>query len=203
MKTFSALPLCSYNFRAFRSLCRIAIWVILFLLIGHPDVFSQDSLAVQKPVKRSPRKATLYSMVLPGLGQAYNRKYWKIPIIYTGFATVGYFGLTNRSEYLKFKEAYEFKVNGGIGDPPNDYATRYTADQLRTQRDYFRRNMEFNYILGGLIYILNMVDAAVDAHLSDFDISGDLSVRLAPIPVMQTPAPLPPASAAISLTWSF
>lgn len=156
--------------------------LFLAVLLFGAAAMGQDTITFKKPVRKSPRKATLYSMALPGLGQAYNGKYWKIPVIYAGFATVGYFGALNGGEYSKFRAAYEYKINGETGDPPNDYANRYTAEQLRTQRDYYRRNMEFNYILAGFLYILNMVDAAVDAHLSDFDISDDLSLKLTPLP---------------------
>jgi len=179
-----------------------ALFLALLLFTG--SVVGQDTLVNKRPIRKSPRKATLYSMALPGLGQAYNEKYWKIPVLYAGFATVGYFGTLNGSEYSKFKAAYEYKINGETGDPPNDYANRYTAEQLRTQRDYYRRNMEFNYILAGFIYILNIVDAAVDAHLSDFDISDDLSLKLAPLPPPAgTKMPIHyQAGMGLTLTWA-
>lgn len=154
--------------------------IVALLLLGCRFVFSQESMPDYLKGTKNPKKATLLSMALPGLGQAYNRKYWKIPVIYAGLGATGYFALSSRSEYHKFKAAYQYKVFNMPGDPPNEYATFYTVDQLRVQRDYYRRNMEFNYILAGVVYILNMVDAAVDAHLSAFDISDDLSLHLAP-----------------------
>ncbi|HOE58230.1 MAG TPA: DUF5683 domain-containing protein [Bacteroidales bacterium] len=167
--------------------------VILFLciLFLFPSICSaqQDTVVRVRP-SRSPRTATILSLVLPGMGQAYNHKYWKIPIIYTGFAATGYFAIINGDEYHKFKDAYNFKINNLTGDPPNDYAVKYTADQLRVQRDYYRRNMELSYIIAGFIYILNAVDASVDAHLSSFDISENLSMGLiAPSPPIADSSP--------------
>ncbi len=161
--------------------------IVLLLLFSLRPGFAQDESPHYLKGAKNPRKATLLSMALPGLGQAYNGKYWKIPIVYAGLGATGYFALTSRSEYRKFREAYQYKVFNLPGDPPNEYATLYTTDQLRVQRDYYRRNMEFNYILAGVVYILNLVDAAVDAHLSAFDISDDLSLQL-------SPDYLPPAS---------
>lgn len=152
---------------------------------------------------KNPRKATLLSMALPGLGQAYNGKYWKIPIIYAGMGTTGYLALYNRSEYRKFKAAYQYKVFNLPGDPPNEYASLYTTDQLRVQRDFYRRNMEFNYILTGLVYVLNILDATVDAHLSAFDISDDLSLQLAPEPLYPSPGHQRTVVFSLMLSYSF
>jgi len=165
---------------------------ILFvcLLFLFPLVNSAQDTVNQRHKVRSPRTATIMSLALPGLGQAYNHKYWKIPIIYAGFAATGYFAITNSDEYHKFKDAYNFKINNLSGEPPNDYAVKYTADQLRAQRDYYRRNMELSYIIAGFVYILNAVDATVDAHLSSFDISENLSMGIvtpSPPPITHTP----------------
>jgi Family of unknown function (DUF5683) len=130
----------------------------------------------------SPQKATLYSMVLPGLGQAYNRKYWKIPIVYAGFGTLLYFAINNRNEYIKYRQAYDYSTKGDKSFPiNNDYVDRYESDQLLQGRDYYRRNLEFTYILTGLWYVLNIVDAAVDAHLYNYDINDDLTIRFKPV----------------------
>lgn len=132
--------------------------------------------------KHSPHKATLYSMVLPGLGQAYNKKYWKIPIVYAGFGALTYFIISNRNEYVKYRDAYDYVTHGDTAFPiNNEYINKYDPEQLISGRDYYRRNLEFTYILTGLWYIMNILDATVDAHLYDYDISDDLSIRLGPI----------------------
>jgi hypothetical protein len=130
----------------------------------------------------SPKKATLYSAILPGLGQAYNKKYWKIPIIYAGFGTLAYFIQNNKTEYNAFKDAYTFVLNEETGAPPNEYVDKYDrdVDKLRSIKDYYRRNLELSYILTGALYILNMVDASVDAHFFNFDVSEDLSMEIKP-----------------------
>ncbi len=139
---------------------------------------NQDTIIFKK---HSPQKATLYSTVLPGLGQAYNKKYWKIPIIYVGFGVLTYFIISNRKEYIKYNDAFNFVPEGNDTIPPNDYWYKYDESQLSAGRNYYRRNMEFSCILAGLWYILNIVDAAVDAHLFDYDISDDLSIKFQPI----------------------
>lgn len=136
--------------------------------------------------KHSPRKATMYSLVCPGLGQIYNRKYWKVPIVYAGFGTMGYFFGANHGEYVKFKNAYNFVASGNTADnkvpPVNDYVTRYNynADLLKNGRDYYRRNLELTYILTGVWYVLVAVDAQVDAQFFDFDVSDRITLNVQP-----------------------
>lgn len=163
---------------------------------------AQDSLPDfrSEPV-HSPHRATLYSTLIPGLGQAYNKKYWKIPVIYAGFATLGYFIASNTVEYRKFRDAYNFISSGDTTGVPNEYATKYTSTSLLQGREYYRRNMELSYILSGVLYILNIVDAAVDAHFWDFDVGEDLSIRIQPgvYPMGSMHAP----AASLSLQLSF
>lgn len=136
----------------------------------------------QSVLTHSPQRATLYSMVLPGLGQAYNQKYWKIPIVYAGFGVLGYFIVLYRSEFVKYREAYDYLTIGDQSIPiDNEYAYKYSTDQLVQGRDWYRRNMEFTYILTGVWYLLNVLDAVVDAHLFDYDVSDDLSIRFKPV----------------------
>ncbi len=140
--------------------------------------YPADTL-LKKP--HSPTKAALYSAVLPGLGQAYNRKFWKIPIVYAGFGLITYFIISNTQEYKKYKEAYTYVANGDSTYIDNDYVGTYDEQQLLDGKDYHRRNMELSYILCGLWYALNIIDASVDAHFFDYDISDDLSLRLDPM----------------------
>jgi len=130
----------------------------------------------------SPKKAALYSAALPGLGQAYNKKYWKIPIIYAGFGTLVYFIDNNNTEYNKFKAAYSYVISEDTGEPPNEYVERYesNSEKLRKIKDFYRRNLELSYILSGALYILNILDATVDAHFFHFDVDKDLSLEVSP-----------------------
>ncbi|MCB2220833.1 MAG: hypothetical protein KQI35_10605 [Bacteroidetes bacterium] len=151
---------------------------------------TQTEVAVRKKIpvdtsfyqEHSARRATLYSMVLPGLGQAYNKKYWKIPIIYGGF-TVFYFLIQyNDTEYQLFKEAYYHKLTNedGSEDPVNEYEEKYDEQTLLNAKNDYRRNRDLNYILSGVWYVLNIIDAAVDAHLFSWEVDDDLSLRVEP-----------------------
>jgi len=133
-------------------------------------------------IPHSPKKAAVYSAALPGLGQAYNNKYWKIPIIYAGFGTLVYFIDDNNTKYNKFKAAYSYVISGEEGNPPNEYVERYesNSEHLRKLKDFYRRNLEVSYLLTGALYILNILDATVDAHFFNFNIDKDLSLKVSP-----------------------
>lgn len=130
--------------------------------------------------KHSPHKATIYSMVIPGLGQAYNKKYWKIPIVYTGFGIMIYFINSNKTEYTRFSDTYDFVQGDLTKTPYKDYAEKYSPFQLKQARDIYRRNLDYSYIITGIWYILNIIDATVDAHLFEFEVTEDLSFDLKP-----------------------
>lgn len=159
---------------------------------------------IKKPAAyvHSPKKATIYAMVLPGLGQAYNKKYWKIPIVYAGFGTIGYFISNNTKYFRQYKEAYIYASGGKVGPAPNEYGLKYTADQLSTMMDYYNRNVEVSYIALGLWYILTIVDADVDAHFFNYDVSEDLSLNLSP-DIVPSYYPGSFASSGISLKLKF
>ena len=150
-------------------------------LISQAEAVSVDSVNYQM---HSPHKASLYSMILPGLGQGYNKKYWKIPIIYAGFGVFAYFISFNNKEYKEWNEAYVYAIENPDGDVPpiNDYYEKYGYDTniLREQKDYYRRNRDLTYILAGLWYLINIVDATVDAHLMTWNVDDDLSIRVEP-----------------------
>jgi len=159
------------------------------------DIESDSSVVVV----HSPKKAT-YLALIPGGGQIYNKKYWKLPIVYSGFAVIGYFAVTNRSEYLIYRDAYICKLNGNENNLNTYYDTsqeafvcdvndmicgditrKYTSEQLKSARDYYRRNMELSYILLAAWYGLQILDASVDAHLYYWEVNDDLSVKVEPI----------------------
>jgi hypothetical protein len=156
-----------------------------------------DSTTLAKP--HSPTKAAIFSAVLPGLGQAYNKKYWKIPIVYAGFGVLAYFAISNRNEYKKYKEAYTYVASGDSSYIDNDYVFEYDEQQLLDGKNYHRRNMELSFILGGLWYILNIVDASVDAHFFDYDVSDDLTIRLDPVVNYQWRDPRPVSGLKLTL----
>jgi hypothetical protein len=122
----------------------------------------------------------LLSTALPGLGQAYNKKYWKIPIVYAGFAGLGYWISRNTKNYRTYREAYSFRMDDDslTIDP---FVDRYSSADLKTLKDFYKRNLDLSIILTAVWYALNIVDAAVDAHLFEFDVSDNLSMRVEPV----------------------
>jgi len=126
--------------------------------------------------KHSPKKAFLYSLVCPGLGQAYNHKYWKIPIIYAGLGTFAYFIVFNQQQYNIYQGALKIRDNGGM----DQFYNIYTPDDLVSARDYYHHNRDLSVIGAAVFYTLNVVDAVVDAHLFSFNVDNDISVHFAP-----------------------
>lgn len=162
---------------------RRIIILLLLIFISSSTIFAQEdeSLVIRK--NHNPKKATLYSAVLPGLGQFYNKKYWKIPIVYAGIGTIYYFAHTNNEDYKTYRKAYDFKTgsNPNVSDKIKDIADHYTADNLITLRDYYRRNMELSWIIMAVWYGINIIDATVDAHFFYYDINDDLSLKIEPV----------------------
>lgn len=174
----------------------VCVLVILFLGTGFSsysqETFRDTVLAPQPAKVHSPRKATIYSAALPGLGQIYNRKYWKVPFVYGGFAALGYFINFNHGEYIKFRQAYSDIIDTDpntssylklIVNYQPDRTSQYT-ETLRTTKDYWRRNRDLLVIGTAVFYAINIIDASVDAHFFKFDISDDLSMKWVPGPVM-------------------
>lgn len=196
-KFVSSRKVAPHTFRAF--IFKTSLTLLLFLLMNsHAMLSAQESTSpvINDTVKEhSAKKATIMSMCLPGLGQAYNKKYWKIPIIYAGFGTLIYFISKNTKEYRNFRTAYDIVATDDSANFDNEYVVRYDANlsQLQEGRNYYRRNMELSWIFTGLLYILQVVDASVDANLYSFDVSEDLSLRFDPIvdPYMTAYKPAP------------
>ena len=151
-------------------------WVLWFT----PQVHGQD---VKKP--HSAKKAAIMSACLPGLGQVYNGKWWKVPIVYAGLGGLGYMAYDNRASYKTFLTAYKIKT-GDLeeGVVPSEAALQlseyYQASQLQSYKDSYRRSFELFCILTAAWYGLNIVDATVDGHLYTYDISDDLSLSVDP-----------------------
>jgi hypothetical protein len=146
-------------------------------------------------VDHSPQKATLLSATLPGMGQIYNGKFWKVPIIYAGFGAIGYFVNFNNTNYQLFRRAYLARVDGNPNTVPDERFEVYRTESLRSGMNFYRRNLEISYISAVALYVLNILDATVDAHLLDFDVGEDLTFNIRPSIVypelgrFQRPAP--------------
>jgi hypothetical protein len=143
----------------------------------------------------NPRKALLYSAILPGSGQLYNKKYWKMPLVYGGFATGIYFIDFYQDRYLTFKNELFGILNDGTPPPSG-----FNEAQLRRLVDRSKRERDFFTIITGFWYILQLVDAHVDAHLKEFDLNPQLQVRLEP---MMENNPITGRSTGLALKFKF
>ena len=121
-----------------------------------------------------PSKAAFYSAVLPGLGQAYNKKYWKIPIVYLALGTGVYFYVDNNKQYNRVRDAYKRRLAGFQDD---EFQDRLTDDGLREAQKSFRRNKELSLLVTVGLYALNIIDANVDAHLLQYNVDDNLSFK--------------------------
>lgn len=128
----------------------------------------------------SPRKALKLALILPGSGQFYNKKYWKMPLVYGGLAACTYFFIENRSQYLRYRDAYRIEVDGNPDTQSEFAGENITPQGIAQRRDEYKQSMELSVIGIGATYLLQVVDAYVDAHLFDFDVSDDLSMRWQP-----------------------
>ncbi|MCK9303098.1 MAG: DUF5683 domain-containing protein [Bacteroidales bacterium] len=149
------------------------------------DTVHGKNIPVEKTLQstniHSPKKAGTLSAILPGLGQAYNRKYWKIPIVWAGLGGTGYMIYSNAVPMSQVKQAYIWISEGSEGSPPNDFATQYSStSKLETLYNQYRYNIELFTIISIAWYGLNIIEAVVDAHLTNFDISEDLSMKIYP-----------------------
>ncbi|WP_192821116.1 DUF5683 domain-containing protein [Rufibacter sp. LB8] len=167
------------------------------VVVSTPPVVENDTTKLPPPkhVKEAisrwskPAQAAVYSLMLPGLGQAYNKSYWKIPLIYVTGGVIGYFIYDNNRKYQGFARAIRIRTDGDAStvdayafDPI--YGIDITGEQgtrnLYRSRDFFRKYRDLDIILGVIAWGLNVMEAHVHAHLKGFDISDDLSLRIQP-----------------------
>ena len=160
-------------------------YILLFILVCNVIVGKSQSVTspdndLKAPLilnkKHSPHKAAMYSALVPGLGQIYNERYWKLPIIYGAAGVLIYAFDFNNDRYNRYKNAYADMDAGKI----TSFEGFTDKDVLLRLKDNYRRNCDLNVIIMAGVYLLNVVDATVDAHLFDYDISDDLSLNIQP-----------------------
>lgn len=132
----------------------------------------------------NPRIATYRSAIIPGWGQATNKKYWKVPIVYAALGTTAYIFFRNVKQFREAKSAY---INATDGNPGNDslipqpyYSVKDQPERIRNFRNQVRQNVDYTVLFFIAFWGLNVVDATVDAHLKTFDVSDDLSLQIKP-----------------------
>lgn len=153
--------------------------------ISEKNIVIQDTIT-KKPIDPlTPSKAAFYSAILPGLGQAYNKKYWKIPIVYAALGTGIYFYIDNNNDYKRYRNAYKRRLAGfsddefwGADSEGNPFATPSISNDglIRAQRT-LRRNKEISLLVTIGIYALNIIDANVDAHLLQYNVNDNLALK--------------------------
>lgn len=181
----------------------VFIGFILFTLVSSaqekkPVSIKNDTTKTvqkQKPVNRydsatiahSPKKAAIRSAILPGLGQIYNKKYWKLPIVYGALGTCAGVFLYNLGSYKDTRFAYKVKYNMRVNRNDSALYNRIkpnlkplSEESLRFYRNQFRRDIDYSVLFFLILWGLNVVDASVDAHLKSFDVSPDLSIQFKP-----------------------
>lgn len=155
--------------------------VLFFFIAGNQTVFSQqlgdglkakDTLKAREIDPLRPSKAAFYSAILPGLGQAYNKKYWKIPVVYGAIGTSMYFYIDNNKKYHSYRDAYKKRLLG----LPDQYDYLDDSRLISAQR-FYQRNRDLSLLISIGFYVLNIVDANVDAHLIQFNVSDKLSMQ--------------------------
>ena len=163
---------------------KLLILFSLFFFWGNHCAFAQDELniVVKDSVRGdeinpiAPAKAAFYSAILPGLGQAYNKKYWKIPIVYAALGTgIGIYAYNNKN-YHTYRDEYKRRLAGGLREDSEKYG--YLSDaQLISAQKQFQKNRDLSMMITVGLYILNIVEANVDAHLMQFNVNENLSLR--------------------------
>ena len=147
------------------------------LRIENPEVI--DTISEEKDYKPynalAPAKAAFYSAILPGLGQAYNGKYWKIPLVYAGIGTGVYFYINNDKQWNRYRDAYKDRLAGRKDEFEGE--VEIGTEALIRAQEFYRRNKEISILVIAGFYVLNIIDANVNAHLQQFNVSEDLSLK--------------------------
>ncbi|WP_281297154.1 DUF5683 domain-containing protein [Flavobacterium limnophilum] len=158
---------------------------LLFFFLGSQSVFSQkktdETALIAKDTLKSndidpltPAKAAFYSAILPGLGQAYNKKYWKIPIVYGAIGTSLYYYIDSNKSYNQYRDEYKRRLEGfGRGEE----LARYDDATLISAQKFYQRNRDLSALFVVGFYVLNIIDANVDAALIQFNVNENLSLK--------------------------
>lgn len=180
-----------------KTLTTLILCLIVSLCIGQvqsggfyaePDTVPDVDLEYVPKIKAKifagrPGRAALYSLILPGAGQAYNKKYWQVPIVWAGVGTAGGIMVFNVNEYKGYREAYRERLIAEMEmrPPTDEYVDVYSTQSLLNLRDQYNRFRQISIFAFALTWIANSAQAYVGAHLKDFDISDDLSIEFIPM----------------------
>ena len=156
--------------------------LVIILFTNTSYVFSQNNVieidTITNFKKSNPKKASTLSAILPGLGQIYNKQYWKVPVIYGGYLVIGHYIKFNNGMYNEFKNALILEIDG-IESTINPFPN-FSKSSLERNMDFWRRNRDLLIIFTGVYYLLNIVDAHVFAHLNEFNLNENLTMKINP-----------------------
>lgn len=181
---------------------KILLIIVLQIVCFQQHTFAQDTVYFDRPVKQKfapqPLKATMLAVALPGMGQIYNRKYWKIPVVYAGFGGLVYAIGKNSSFYSTYMKAYQDftddipetnsylkleRWDPNVSENPikDPQSYQHYKDQMIRLIDYYKRYRDLSYIGIGFWYIITILDANVDASLFNYDVSNNLDISVMPL----------------------
>ena len=159
----------------------------------------QKTQGVYNPL--SPSKAAFYSAIFPGMGQIYNKKYWKAPIVWGAIAVPTYYYQINNSDYKRYRRAYKLRKNGLQDEfTLDDGSTSVSLETLETAQKQLRENRDMSLLTGVIIYILQIVEASVNAHLLQFNTDDNLSFK--PVLIMD-PIRIETPSVGLTIKYNF
>lgn len=168
---------------------------ILLILMTSLSAYSQrlegkeevKSVVVKddKKKRKSPARAAIYSAILPGAGQVYNKKYWKLPLVYGAIGTSFYLSQFYQDKFIKYRNIYRLEMDGDSTTVSEFHEkiknNTVSLSGIKNIRDTYRSWMELSYIFTGLFYVMQIVDASVDAHFTEFDVSDNLTMNVSPV----------------------
>lgn len=158
-------------------------FIVLFLFFGLTSAFAQegkqivvnDTLKSQEIDPLRPAKAAFYSAIFPGLGQIYNKKYWKLPLVYGAIGTSTYFYIDSQKNYNIYRNEYKSRLAGSASG--SEYLANLSESQLVSAQKQFQRNRDLSALFIVGFYVLNIIDANIDAALSQFNVSEKLAFK--------------------------
>ena len=164
-------------------------FIALLMLIALNSIAQSNAVAVSDSSQfqlkwnqsHSPLKATVFSAVIPGSGQIYNRKYWKAPIAWAGLGACVYFISENTKNYRFWKDAYIAFNDTDLTTNPSGEAEGLSSNQLNTNQLFYKKLVDVSYMSFLSVYALQIIDANGDAHLFSFDVSPNLTLRYTPV----------------------
>lgn len=176
---------------------RLSFYILITILLASRAWAQSDTLSVKEPLPvvvadkvvtptwntdpLSPARAAFYSAIIPGLGQAYNKSYWKIPIVYLAIGIPTYLYFKNDNELQRYRTAYKQRLDGRTDDEfyqgRTDGNPRLSTDALRRAQDLYQRNKEMSMLFAIGFYALNIIEANVDAHLKQFNVDENLAIE--------------------------